>query len=144
MSDKLTLRGKSTQFSPGESGNLNGRPKGSRNAFSAIFVGDLTASWAQHGPGVLEHVAKRDPSRFLGVCAAVLPKDVALTIKARSGALSEPDMEILRAIRQAIPGANDRQPGEVLSFVLEAVRAHSAKTIKVVQVDQLGTADKGD
>lgn len=74
----------------------------------------------------------------------MLPKDVALTIEARSGALSEPDMEILRAIRQAIPGANDRQPGEVLSFVLEAVRAHSAKTIKVVQVDQLGTADKGD
>ena len=145
MSDKLTLRGKSTQFSPGESGNLNGRPKGSRNAFSAIFVGDLTASWAQHGPGVLEHVAKRDPSRFLGVCAAVLPKDVALTIEAHSGALSEPDMEILRAIRQAIPGANDGSLAEgVLSFVLEAVRAHSAKTIKVVQVDQLGTADQGD
>ena len=39
-------------------------------------------------------------------------------------------MEILRAIKAALPDANDRQPGEVLSFVLEAVRAHSAKTIE--------------
>ena len=80
-------------------------------------------------------------AEFLGVCASVLPKDVALTIEARTGALSEPDMEILRTIREAIPGANDRQPGEVLNFVLEAVRAHSAPTI---DGNSPGTAGKGD
>lgn len=141
MSNELTNKPRGIPFPRGVNPNPLGRPKGSRNAFSAIFVGDLTASWAQHGPAVLDKVAARDPSRFLGVCASVLPKDVALTIEARTGALSEPDMEILRTIREAIPGANDRQPGEVLNFVLEAVRAHSAPTI---DGNSPGTAGKGD
>ena len=102
------------RWKSGESGNPLGRPKGSRNAFSAAFVGDLQASWVQHGPGVLEKVAAQDPGRYLGICDSIIPKDVALTVEQRlPGPLSPQDMEIFQAIRQAIPGANDRQPGEV-------------------------------
>ena len=51
---------------------------------------------------------------YLGICASIIPKDVALTVEQRlPGGLSPQDMEIFQAIRQAIPGANDRQPGEV-------------------------------
>ena len=67
----------------GESGNLNGRPKGSRNAFSAAFIGDMQASWAKHGAAVLDKVARQDPARFLGVCASIVPRDVALSIEQR-------------------------------------------------------------
>jgi hypothetical protein len=128
MTNKIPKKG---TFPVGVSGNPLGRPLGSRNHFSAIFVGDLTASWAQHGPSVLDRVAKQDPSRFLGVCASVLPKDVALSIEQRlPGGMSASDLEVFQAIRQAIPNANDRQPGEVLNFVLEAIRAHDAKLIE--------------
>ena len=89
------------RWKSGESGNPLGRPKGSRNAFSAAFVGDLQASWVQHGPGVLEKVAAQDPGRYLGICASIIPKDVALTVEQRlPGPLSPQDMEIFQAIRQ--------------------------------------------
>jgi Family of unknown function (DUF5681) len=106
---------KSTWWKTGESGNPAGRPKGSRNAFSQIFVGDLTATWAQHGPDVLSKVAISDPSRFLGVCASVIPKDVALTIEQQSpGNLDPADWaiitEILTAVKETIPNIADRRP----------------------------------
>jgi hypothetical protein len=64
------------RWKPGETGNPAGRPKGSRSAFSAAFIGDLTASWHQHGASVLEQVARRDPSRYLGIASTLIPKDV--------------------------------------------------------------------
>jgi hypothetical protein len=129
MSDDVSNKVRGRPFAPGESGNPAGRPKGSRSAFSAVFIGDLTASWSQHGSTVLDQVAKRDPSRYLGIAASLIPKDVQLSIEARTSALSEADLAILRAIREAIPTANSQQPGEVLNFVLDAVRAYSAKPI---------------
>jgi hypothetical protein len=122
------------RWKTGESGNPAGRPKGSRNAFSVAFVGDLTVAWAQHGPEILRKVAISDPSRFLGVCASVLPKDVALSIEQHSpGNLDPADWaivtELLQAVKQAIPDAADRRPGEVLQWALDAFRAHSAPLI---------------
>jgi hypothetical protein len=34
------------------------------------------------------------------------------------------------AIKQALPDANQRQPGEVMQFVLDAIRSHDAKLIE--------------
>jgi len=127
---------RSTSWAPGESGNLNGRPKGSRTAFSAAFVSDLMVSWAEHGAKVLDQVARRDPVRFLGVCAAVCPKDVSLTVQDRSnpGDLSSEDWQIVMAIMQgvkaALPDAGSRQPNEVLALVRDAIHAHTARTIE--------------
>jgi Family of unknown function (DUF5681) len=120
-----------SHWKPGQTGNPLGRPKGTRNQFSAAFIGDMQASWAQHGANVLEIVARKDPSRYLGIASSLIPKDVALSIEARQvGGLDPRDLEILRAIKLALPTANDQQPGEVLNYVLDAIRAHSAKTIE--------------
>jgi hypothetical protein len=130
MSDLVEKKDKPWLWKTGESGNLNGRPKGTRNQFSAAFVGDLSASWAQHGSNVLDQVAKRDPSRYLGVCASLIPKDVSLSIEQRlPGGLSPSDLAIFQAIKAAIPDANTRQPGEVLEHTLAALRAYSAKPV---------------
>jgi hypothetical protein len=39
-------------------------------------------------------------------------------------------MEILGAVRQSLPDANSRAPGEVMNFVLDAINAHSAPLIE--------------
>jgi hypothetical protein len=57
------------------------------------------------------------------------PEDVELTIRQHSADLDPADLEILRAIKSAIPDAGDRQPGEVFNVVLEAMRAHNAKLL---------------
>jgi hypothetical protein len=122
------------QWKPGQSGNPSGRPLGTRNKFSESFVSDVAAVWADRGRNILENMAQDEPARFAELCGRLIPKDVSLTISERlPGGLDAEDwqltMEILRATRQAVPDASDRKPGEVLSFVLEAIRAHNAKAI---------------
>jgi hypothetical protein len=43
--------------------------------------------------------------------------------------LDQTDLAILRAIREALPNANDSSPDQIFEQVLQAVRAHAAKTI---------------
>ena len=81
----------------------------------------------------MARVAKLQPESFFATCARLLPKDVALTIETQPpGGLPPDDISILRAIKESIPDANSKTPQEVLSFVAEAVRAHSAKTISAL------------
>jgi hypothetical protein len=109
---------------------MGGRPVGSRQTFSAAFLRDLGAVWAEHGQQTMLHTAKNSPEVFFATCARLLPKDVELTIRQHySNDLERADLEILRAIKQAIPDAGDRQPGEVLQFTLDAIRAYGAQQI---------------
>ena len=121
-------------FLPGVSGNPAGRPVGARSQFSASFLRDLAASWAEVGSDVLTKVAKNDPSRYLAVCSTLIPKDVTVSLEQRLPGGMGPDdwqlvMEVMGAIKQSIPDANTRQPGAVLQHTLEALRAYSAKPV---------------
>ena len=39
-------------------------------------------------------------------------------------------LEVLGAVKRGLPDAGVRPPGEVMSFVLAAIRAHDAKVIE--------------
>src|SRR5262245_5977599 len=113
---------------PGQSGNLNGRPRGARTEFSTGFMRDLARVWAERGGDIIERVATEDPSRFFAVAASLIPKDVQVSLQARLPGGLEPDdwsiaLSVFEAIKTALPDANKRQPAEVLNFVLEAIRA---------------------
>src|SRR5262245_55593554 len=120
---------------PGQTGNPNGRPLGARTEFSNSFMRDLARVWAKCGADTIEKVAADDPSRFFAVASTLIPKDVAVTIEQRlPGGLSPEDwsiaMSVFEAVKQTIPDAGSRQPGEVMQFVADAIRAHSAKLVE--------------
>jgi|SRR6516162_6039925 len=126
---ELAVRGR--PFPPGASGNPNGRPPGhhTRHLFSEAFMRDLSASWGVDGPKVLARVAKENPSGYFSVCARLLPSDVAISIQAQSPVLDARDLSVLRAIRDAIPNANELEPQAVLQYALDAIRSYDASRL---------------
>jgi hypothetical protein len=64
---------------------------------------------------------------FFATCARLIGPEVKLTIEQQLlGNLSPADwnlmLEIVAAVRQALPDASSKPPGQVLEFVLEALR----------------------
>lgn len=123
----ITEISKATQWKPGQSGNPNGRPVGTRQAFSAGFCSDLARVWAQHGRAAMEKTAIDQPGVFFTTCARLLPANVALTIEqSLPGNLSMEDWatlrEVLSAVREGLPGAHQMPPGRVFQYVLGALR----------------------
>ena len=107
---------------PGVSGNPNGRPVGSRTAFSQGFLKDLTEVWADRGRAAMEKTAQDQPGVFFATCARLLPNDVRVTVEqSLPGNLSAQDWalmrEIVEAVKTALPDASSKPPGEVLEYV---------------------------
>jgi hypothetical protein len=120
-----------TRWKKGQSGNpsgLPGRPLGSRQAFSQGFTKDLAEVWALKGKETMLHTAATQPSVFFATCARLLPNDVRVTIE-QSASLEPADIEILRAIRAAIPRADSMSPQQVLQHVLDAVRSYESPVV---------------
>ena len=102
-----------TQWKPGQSGNLNGRPVGTRQAFSAGFLRDLAEVWSEEGRETMVKTAKTSPAVFFATCARLIPHDVRVTVQQQlPGNLSAEDWammrEIVEAVRQAVPDASTR------------------------------------
>src|SRR4029079_7181717 len=127
MNPNLTQVSRPTQRKAGQSGNPNGRPVGTRQAFSAGFFTDLAEVWAAHGKDAMLHTAKTQPATFLGIASRLIPQQVAVDLQASlPGNLAMEDWMIMRdvveAVRQAMPDSSSKQPGQVLEVVLNALR----------------------
>jgi hypothetical protein len=131
----LPRRVNGRMWQTGESGNPHGRPVGARGRFSERFIADLATAWEQHGEAALARTAVEYPDRFVGICAHLLPKDVSVSLSARLPGNLEPEdwsiaLATFEAIKRALPDAGDRSPGQVLDFVLAAIRQADAKLIE--------------
>jgi hypothetical protein len=102
---EMTKADNSGTWKPGRSGNPNGRPVGARQSFSNAFLRDLAEVWAEHGKAAVLHTAKLNPETFFAICSKLIPRDVQLTVQQHYGGIDETDLAILRAIKEAIPGA---------------------------------------
>jgi hypothetical protein len=94
--------------------------------FSRLYR-DFALVWAEEGLDAVRKVAKKSPDAFVGIAARICPNDVRLTLeKAIPGGMSLEDYllmrEVIAAIREGLPDADQMQPGAVFQHVLGALQ----------------------
>lgn len=68
-----------SRFTPGESGNPGGKPKGARNRLTAHFLNALADDFEQHGKQAIKDAREDDPMGYVKAIAALMPKQVEQT-----------------------------------------------------------------
>ena len=90
--------------------------------FSRLFA----LVWAEEGLEAVRKVAKKNPEAFVAIVARIYPNDVRLTLEQTiSGGMSldySLMREVIAAIREGLPDADQMQPGQVFQQVLGALR----------------------
>ena len=66
---------------PGQSGNLAGRPRGSRNKLSEDFVAALYDDFQDHGSAAIAACRAEKPDVYVRVIASLLPKDMTIKVQ---------------------------------------------------------------
>jgi hypothetical protein len=87
MSDVAISEGRDQKgrFQQGNTGNLNGRPRGARNKLGEAFLEDLRDSWNEVGAIALRRCAEEDPAAYCRIVASLLPKDINLNVAVDAG-----------------------------------------------------------
>src|SRR5580693_10506644 len=102
------------------------KPPGTRTAFSQGFIRDFALVLAEEGLEAVRKVAKKSPEAFVAIAARICPNDVRLTLEqAIPGGMRLEDYsmrEVIAAIREGLPDADQMQPGQVFQHVLGALR----------------------
>lgn len=66
-------------WKPGESGNPNGRPKGSRNKLSEAFLKALADDFETHGVDAIQKLREESKDKYCNVIAKLMPKLMELS-----------------------------------------------------------------
>lgn len=80
-------------FPKGQSGNPNGRAKGSRNKISELFVMMMRDDFALHGAAAIASVRERDPAAYLGMVRGMVPRELLLANDAKPDAIDFAGMD---------------------------------------------------
>ena len=94
MSSQSVTARNLTPWKPGQSGNPNGRPLGTRNSFSQAYIRDFHTVWDEAGIGAIRTMAAKNPSGFVAVASKLIPQQVAVDMQASlPGNLSAQDWQ---------------------------------------------------
>ena len=114
-----------TRWLPGQSGNPAGKPKGGRTRFSDAFFYDIADDWQRGGAEAIERVRNDDPSTYLRVCAALMPREVSI---ATTRELSEGELESQLSAALALLGG----------VTIEGVALPAGEPVPVAEADENG------
>ena len=97
------------------------------DSFFSRLYSRFRAGLAEEGLEAVRKVAKKSPEAFVAIAARICPNDVRLTLEqAIPGGMSLEDYSLMReviaAIREGLPEADQLQPGAVFQHVLSALR----------------------
>jgi hypothetical protein len=96
MKGMIAMRTRGT-FQPGQ----GGRTLGARNKLQSAFLRDLAEAWERGGKAALKIMLAEEPSRFVQVCASLMPKEVALDVGGPLAELSDAELrELMEAVKQ--------------------------------------------
>src|SRR5271154_1001484 len=65
-------------FSPGQSGNPLGRPKGSRSKLTESFLNAMADDFAEHGPIAIALVRMREPATYLKLIGSLIQRELVM------------------------------------------------------------------
>jgi hypothetical protein len=83
--------------------NRGGRPAGARNKLQAGFLRDLAEAWERDGQASLRIMVKEEPSKFVQVCASLMPREVSLEVGRPLSEMSDEDVHELLARFREMP-----------------------------------------
>jgi hypothetical protein len=89
-------------------------------------------AWAEHGKGVLDHLAKTDPGKFAALAYGLVPRDVQIAIQQKTGPMEPDELQTMRELVGIIntTGAAKQVPSEtILSWLEEDLRARLATNV---------------
>mgnify|MGYP003373732425 CR=1 FL=1 len=92
-------RGLLPPYQPGQSGNPNGRPMGSRQKLTEKFIDDLANHYQLEGAKAILRVADENPVAYLQIICRLLPKDINLSVSGDMSATMPQDQ--LKRIAEA-------------------------------------------
>ena len=117
-------------WQPGQSGNLAGRTRGSRNKLSEEVVCALLRDFREHGQKAIAKVRRTQPAAYLKVLALLVPREHKVehsnVIKSLSDEELEAMIEYLKTSLEAQAGGSIR----VIEGTIEpeAATAHAPKS----------------
>ena len=83
---RLAMPKTSTSWKPGQTGNPNGRPKGSRDMVKEAFLKDLAEDWQENGLEALQKAREERPAEYCRMVAGLLPRDTNLNVEGSADA----------------------------------------------------------
>jgi hypothetical protein len=81
------------KWTPGQSGNELGRPKGAKNRLQSDFLHALAEDFRQHGMEAIRIMRVERPAEYVKVVASLMPKELLVTQDSALTDLSDEQLE---------------------------------------------------